>query len=367
MLGWPAIGAQPTKPLRPATATRLVAVWAQRDELARGDAWRVLCLSDPDVAAWGAAGAGSLNGQLASQANAIEACVAWLDQHSLERFAQALGQNESLLLPASSGAKCGEAAQPGDGDWFPAVVGSLARLARLEREFSAALEQEKLAGLVEFAAGAGHEINNPLAVISGRAQLLLAGETHPERRHDLAVIHAQAWRIHEMIADLMLFARPPAPQWARHDLALLLDAVALRSTSRAKARGATIARRPGPSPAWARVDGEQIQVLLGALVDNALEAVSDGGKVELSLAACDRGAAASEQGWALSVEDDGPGIDPAIRARLFDPFFSGRNAGRGVGLGLAKCWRIAEMHQGRLTVASGAQTGALFLLRLPAA
>src|SRR5580704_14136249 len=76
-------------------------------------------------------------------------------------------------------------------------------------KLSDALEAEKLAALAEFAAGAGHEINNPLAVMAGRAQLLLRGETDPERRRDLAVIHAQAMRITEMIADMRLFAACP--------------------------------------------------------------------------------------------------------------------------------------------------------------
>src|SRR5437773_12387659 len=93
---------------------------------------------------------------------------------------------------------------------------------RDEALFLARLEEEKLAALAEFAAGAGHEINNPLAVICGRAELLLREETHPERRRDLATIHAQARRIYEMIADLMLFARPPQPALAPVDLDGLL-------------------------------------------------------------------------------------------------------------------------------------------------
>ena len=88
----------------------------------------------------------------------------------------------------------------------------LARLAELEADFQRTLETEKLEAMAEFAAGAGHEINNPLTVISGRAQLLLRDETDPERRHALALISAQAMRVYEMIADMMLFARPPRPE-----------------------------------------------------------------------------------------------------------------------------------------------------------
>src|SRR3990172_2542087 len=76
-------------------------------------------------------------------------------------------------------------------------------------EFEQRLEREKLAALVEFAYGAAHEINNPLAHIAARAQTLLEDEPDPERRRKLAAIRRQAIRAHEMIADLMLFARPP--------------------------------------------------------------------------------------------------------------------------------------------------------------
>ena len=74
---------------------------------------------------------------------------------------------------------------------------------------SDAFLRAKLEALAEFAAGAGHEINNPVATIVGRAELLLKGETNPERRQALLTIGAQALRIRDMIGDLMVFARPP--------------------------------------------------------------------------------------------------------------------------------------------------------------
>ena len=78
--------------------------------------------------------------------------------------------------------------------WLNALMAKLARLSLLERSLRETVEAEKLAALAEFAAGAGHEINNPLAVIAGRAQLLLRDEAAPERRRDLALVNAQAMR-----------------------------------------------------------------------------------------------------------------------------------------------------------------------------
>src|SRR5881398_3841488 len=90
-------------------------------------------------------------------------------------------------------------------------------------EFLRAVEAAKLQALYNFAYGLSHEINNPLANIATRAQTLLADEKDPERRRKLATIVQQAFRAHEMIADLMLFARPPALRLEEIDLARLAD------------------------------------------------------------------------------------------------------------------------------------------------
>src|SRR5882724_7142483 len=87
------------------------------------------------------------------------------------------------------------------------------------------LELEKLEALKELAYGAGHEVNNPLANIAARAQTLLEDEHDPERRRKLVAIHRQAMRAHEMIADLMLFARPPQMNVAEFDLGAVVRRV----------------------------------------------------------------------------------------------------------------------------------------------
>lgn len=221
------------------------------------------------------------------------------------------------------------------------------------------LERAKLEALAEFAAGAGHEINNPLAVISGRAQLLLRDEQDPERRRELGIIRAQALRIHEMIADLMLFARPPLPVRKPCDLATI--AVAAIEGLRPKAELLQIRMELGEAagPCSAAVDADQIHVALRAVIDNGLNVLTAGGRIEVALRAADEATAE------IVVRDDGPGIPAAVREHLFDPFYSGREAGRGLGMGLAKAWRIITNHGGRIDVDSSAQRGATFTLRIP--
>ena len=224
---------------------------------------------------------------------------------------------------------------------------------------AAELERAKLEALAEFAAGAGHEINNPLAVISGRAQLLLRDEQDPERRRELGIIRAQALRIHEMIADLMLFARPPLPVRKPCDLSAIVAAAVEGLRPKAELSQIRVERRGAAESCSAFVDADQIQVALRAVIDNSLNALAAGGRIEVEWRAVDDVTAE------IVVRDDGPGIPAAVREHLFDPFFSGREAGRGLGMGLAKAWRVLTNHGGRIDADSSAERGATFTLRIP--
>lgn len=240
----------------------------------------------------------------------------------------------------------------------PALISKLEHLEELEVRFEERLEAEKLDAMGELAAGAGHEINNPLTVIAGRAQLFLRHEENPERRRELALVNSQAMRVYEMIADMMLFARPPAPRKESCDLSKLLDDLVAEVTPRAAERTTTLVRSGPHEPLAIEADPTQVMVALRAMCDNAVEALGWGGHVELS-------ARAVEGAVEVTIRDDGPGIPPEVRRHLFDPFYSGRAAGRGIGLGLSKSWRIVTNHGGRITVDSGPGRGATFVITLP--
>jgi hypothetical protein len=245
------------------------------------------------------------------------------------------------------------------------LVERLARLEQLETEFQHALATAKLDALKGFAYGAGHELNNPLANIATRAQTLLQEETDPERRKKLAAINSQAFRAHEMIADMMLFARPPHLSLARVNLTALVDAVLDKLSQAAAQRNVALRRGGSSEPVFVPADAAHLSVALRALVTNSLEALSadepnaPSGHVELRVTQS-AGAAT------IVVTDNGPGIPPDVLPHIFDPFYSGREAGRGLGFGLSKCWRIVTAHGGRLDVESSAGKGATFTIVLPA-
>ena len=243
-------------------------------------------------------------------------------------------------------------------DVLPDLVGKLRDLSELEARFTERLERAALDALAEFSAGAAHELNNPLAIISGRAQLLLRSETSPDRRMALATIIAQARRAHEMLADLRLFARPPCPEPRIIDLAELVKNIGDEFRKETEGTGISLQSKVPETPVFCEVDPVQIRVALEAICRNAVEALGESGQIHIDLA-CEQNEVV------IRVQDNGPGISSEYQPLVFHPFFSGRSAGRGLGFGLSKAWRIVQIHGGRLELHSVPGSGTLVVVRLP--
>lgn len=210
-------------------------------------------------------------------------------------------------------------------------------------------DPDRIAALAEFAAGAGHEINNPLATIVGRVQQLLRGETDPARRAALHSIGAQAYRVRDMIGDVMLFARPPAPE--PKVISVTQAATDVLEKFRIDPQSATTHVVTDFSPqAEIFADSAQLAIVIHELLKNARQAMSpDGGEIRLNARRLDLG---DRPFCEITVIDTGRGFTELEARHAFDPFFSGRQAGRGLGFGLCKCWRIAELHQAIVEIAS---------------
>jgi hypothetical protein len=247
---------------------------------------------------------------------------------------------------------------------LPNICRQIAKLTTLSDQFDEALQLAKLSAMKELAYGAGHEINNPLANISTRAQTMLRDETDPERKRMLATINRQAFRAHEMIADMMLFARPPEPQFERCDAAELAARVIAEIRPAADVQQTLVALDVDAGAAMIDADPTQLEVAVRAACLNSLEALGGGGSLCVSVRRLQ-----TEEGDAVEivVADDGPGLGEREREHLFDPFFSGREAGRGLGFGLSKCWRIVANHGGRIDVESQPGAGATLKIILAAA
>jgi signal transduction histidine kinase len=253
------------------------------------------------------------------------------------------------------------------------------------------LRAQKLASLAEFAAGAGHEINNPLAVISGQAQFLLNKLLKAERRpaivdreeprngapappeaagppvspeqteQALRKIVEQAQRVHTILRELMQFARPPHPRRQPLDAGELVQEVATSlSELAAQRRVRLVVPRPPRSVALC-ADPAQLRTALTCLLRNAVEAAPAEGWAGVRV---EQAAASTVE---IVVEDNGAGPPQQQREHLFDPFYSGRSAGRGRGLGLPTAWRLARQHGGDVLFSRPPDGPTRFVLRLPAA
>ena len=233
-----------------------------------------------------------------------------------------------------------------------------------EKLFQTRLQTEKLAALKELAYGASHEINNPLANIATGAQALMQLEPDEDRRHRLANIYQQSMAAHEMISDLMLFAHPPAPEMKTEDLRGMISAI----VNRAQQQNRSIRVTFGPNVDSAKIDRNQIIIAIEALLRNAFEAIAQmesppTPKVSLRI---DVVSELATDWIRIFVVDNGPGFTKQQKRHLFDPFYSGREAGRGLGFGLSKAYRIVKLHHGEIMAQRDADIGeTTFLIKLP--
>ena len=233
------------------------------------------------------------------------------------------------------------------------------RLSEQERTEAYRLEDDRLSSLAEFAAGAAHEINNPLAVISGHSQYLLKAENDEKRRDSLQSIVRQVGRIHGILTDVMQFARPSTPVKKSASLHEQLQAVIHQLRPVSQSRKVEIQfPESGEEPISISMDAKQVQTILAALIRNAVEATPPQGWVRVAV---------KSTTWHIevTVEDSGPGMTEEQLKHAFDPFFCGRSAGRGRGFGLPIAWRLARENGGEVRFEPEAEGITRFVFRLP--
>jgi len=233
---------------------------------------------------------------------------------------------------------------------------------RLKTAQSELLRTRSLSMIAEMAAGAAHELNNPLAVIAGRAQLLWRDVKDESTAHALEIIREQTSRASNMVTELLQFAKPSPPR----PLLLRLSDVFESLWQHWNEASSLADDQPVFELADARVsvyaDADQLTEILSALISNAIEAA----KSENAQALINSPSSASDETVRIRVEDNGVGMTPEVLSKAFDPFFSSRPAGRGRGLGLSRAQRLIEINGGRLWLESTQDAGTTAFIELPA-
>lgn len=232
-------------------------------------------------------------------------------------------------------------------------------VARVGVESDDAARAARLDALAELAAGAGHEINNPLAVISGNAQRLARTEPDPDRGAALQTIIRQTQRIAGIVKDLMQFARPPQPEPHRAAASDLIVAVREELAGLAAEKGVRLELGSMPTGVFVRCDFAQVKHALAAVARNGIEAAGRDGKVRVSCAET------ADELVEFVVEDSGPGLTDSAREHCFNPFYCGRSAGRGRGLGLPTAWQFARQNGGDLRYDPIPDSPTRFVLSVP--
>ena len=225
------------------------------------------------------------------------------------------------------------------------------------------LQSEKVATLGSLLAGVAHELNNPLAVVTGHAQLLRGTVSDPEVVGRAEKIDEAARRCVRIVRNFLALARRRAPERGEVQLNhVVQEAVELLEYElRTGNVSVSLALAEDLPVLWA--DGHQLHQMLVNIVANAHQAMRGSGSPRRLTITTGRDR--TGQQVRLAIADTGPGIPAAIRAKIFEPFFTTKPPGEGTGLGLSLCRGIVEEHGGTIGVESEPGQGTTFLIRLP--
>ncbi|MGE5256455.1 MAG: ATP-binding protein [Hyphomicrobiales bacterium] len=235
------------------------------------------------------------------------------------------------------------------------ILRDLGEVRRLQEEIR---RQEKLAALGGLAAGVAHEIRNPLSAIKGLASFFAGQFESGSDAHEAAgVMIQEVDRLNRAITELLEFARPTDVKRRATDLAPLLDRSLKLIQQDAAAKGIRIELTVGEGVCRAMIDPDRLTQCLLNLYLNAIEAMDDGGVLAVNCFAD------GSTDFKITVSDTGKGITPENLGKIFDPYFTTKKTGTGLGLPIV--YKIIEAHQGHITTESAPGRGSLFAIRLP--
>lgn len=230
---------------------------------------------------------------------------------------------------------------------------------RLQSTQQQLVQSEKLAAVGQLTAGIVHDVKNPLAVIKGTAEELMeemGGDTRLQG--PLSVMRDNAARANTIVSDLLKFARQSKPEMKARDMRESIDAAVRLTEYLARKANVSVMVDVPSRPVMAYYDVQQIEQVLINLIQNAIQAMPEGGALRLNVSQ-------ATGALAIAVSDTGIGIPPENLTRIFDPFFTTKKDGEGTGLGLSVSYGIISRHGGKIGVESTVGQGTTFTILLP--
>ncbi|HWI55508.1 MAG TPA: ATP-binding protein [Desulfobacteria bacterium] len=220
-------------------------------------------------------------------------------------------------------------------------------------------EIEKLSLVGELAAGAAHEIRNPLTAIRGFVQIFQTSETGNSLNGEyFSIILEEIDRIEQIVRELLLLAKPLKHKWVKRSISELLSSLNMLIESQAHLNDILVEMKFAPNLPEVYMDPDQLKQVFLNLIQNAIEAMPTGGKLSIN--------AKQSYGFiVVEIKDTGTGIPPESLDKIFHPFYTTKESTKGTGLGLSISSRIVQSFGGTLKVKSKLGSGTVFTVRLP--
>jgi two-component system, NtrC family, sensor histidine kinase HydH len=234
-------------------------------------------------------------------------------------------------------------------------------LAGLNRELYDSFEQikraDRLSAIGQLSASLAHEIRNPLASIDGATNLIESEQTPPEMRTaSMAIIRKEVQRLNRLLTNLLDFARPRKPEFQAVRPERLIDGIIALAGHSAEQKGITLRKDvPATAPAF-ECDPEQMKQVILNLTINAVQAMMGPGEIVLA-------ARRHDSSVAISVRDQGTGISDEDLDKIFNPFYTTKDT--GTGLGLSVVYQIVNQHGGAVMAERNPEGGMTFSLTIP--
>jgi PAS domain S-box-containing protein len=226
----------------------------------------------------------------------------------------------------------------------------------LEEKYS---HSQKMAAVGQLAGGVAHEINNPLTVILGFAQLeLLSAEKNSTLHQSLEAMERESLRCKKLVSDLLMFSRDWKEEKLIGDINEVVENAFMLVESQLKSKKIAVSKNYEQSLPEIMMNADRMQQVIINLLSNAKDAVLEGGQISVTTKQ-------NIDKIQIEVKDNGEGISENARKHLFEPFFSTKKQGEGTGLGLSICYEIVSKHNGTIEMTSEKGKGTTFIIKLP--